>query len=50
MSNAGEKPFQTISSGDVCRTSLSLRQNVRAAEWGIAIPFGVPVVPEVYIM
>jgi hypothetical protein len=49
MSNAGLKPFQTMSCGLVSKIFCSLKENIKAAEWGIAIPFGVPVVPEVYI-
>jgi hypothetical protein len=29
------------------RMDLSLKQNVRAALWGISMPLGVPVLPDV---
>ena len=47
MSKAGLKPFQTTSPCLVLSTCRSLREKVRAADCEIAIPFGVPVVPDV---
>jgi hypothetical protein len=38
MSKAALKPCQTISVWPVLRTDRSLRQNLRAALWGISIP------------
>jgi hypothetical protein len=39
MSKAALKPCQTTSLGAVSRTDRSLKQKVRAAPWGISIPF-----------
>jgi hypothetical protein len=39
MSKAALKPCQTMSLGPVSRTDRSLKQKVRAALWGISIPY-----------